>query len=258
MTFHHNSLDSKNNALGKTNWTDFWVVKDRHSQSCLIQYIASLKFFSSVIFGPIWWLLRPPLVFCSGCCCTQCEVKLHWWKTPFELHGCVFVSENLESTHFGPICNCRWHPKPWVHYVCASTPMFQNTMAWSPNKWFENMVSGTRSEKCIFQSYAIGADTYVIVSALPSSSIRHNGNSKRVFFWLPFPNHETTRLWKANLKWHHKWQNHSWKPKKKRRWSHRASESFESWVNVWESTNSVWGTDLYVLYKDLNIWVFIR
>ena len=39
------------------------------------------------------------------------------------------------------------------------------------------MVSGTRPEKCIFQSYAIGADTYVIVSALPSSSIRHNGNS---------------------------------------------------------------------------------
>ena len=165
-------------------------------------------------------------------CCTLCEVKLHWWKTPFELHGCVFVSENFWSpTNIVPICNCRSHPKPWVHDVCASTSTFQNTMtSSSPKRWFENMVSGTRPEKCIFQSSAIGADTYVIVSALPSSSIRHNGNSKRVFFWLPFPNHETTRLWKAKVKWHHKWQNHSLKPKKKITWSHRVSEGFESWV----------------------------
>ena len=116
----------------------------------------------------------------------------------------------------------------------------------SPKRWFENMVSGTRPEKCIFQSYAIGADTYVIVSALPSSSIRHNGNSKRVFFWLPFPNHETTRLWKAKVKWHHKWQNHSLKPKKKITWSHRVSEGFESWVNVRESTKFLWGSNLHL------------
>ena len=48
------------------------------------------------------------------------------------------------------------------------------------------MVSGTRPEKCIFQSYAMGADTYVIVSALPSSSIRHNGNSDVSLFGYRF------------------------------------------------------------------------
>ena len=65
-------------------------------------------------------------------------------------------------------------------------------------------------------------------------------------FWSPFPNHRATRLWKAKVKWHHRWQNHSWKPKKKRRWSHRASESFESWVNVRESTKFVWGSNLHL------------
>lgn len=181
--------------------------------------------------------MRPPLVF-YFCCCTLCwgeialvkdTVRTAWVRLCLRELGVYTFCTNLQLQRtpktVGSLCLC-------LHF---------NVSKWhlpAPRGDSKTWCLGTRPEKCIFQSYAIGADTYVIVSALPSSSIRHNGNSNVWFFGYRFLTMKPPGCGKR------KWNGITndriilWNQRKR---EHGAIEflkalSHESWVNVRRST----------------------